>query len=154
MNKSFLNSLLPRDEYKKTKMLYFMAEAFVVNVVLLFTLMGLYYFVGLEIDLAVTLFLSSVLLIGYPYFRYILSGMEHTEVSTEREYKRTRREVVIHAILSGIFFGIAMLVIKGVPNNLYDGMDYIFIPILFTLFYLLFDYVSLRKSYNKNKELD
>ncbi|MCH4985817.1 hypothetical protein AB4G91_10305 [Macrococcoides goetzii] len=154
MNKSFLNGLLPSDEYKKTRILYFMAEALVVNVVLLFVFMSLYYFVSLEIDLGIILFLSSVLLIGYPYFRYILSGMEHTEISTEKEYKRTRKEVVLHAILSGIFFGIVMLVIKGIPNNLYEGMDYIFMSILFAIFYLLFDYISLRKSYNKNKELD
>ncbi|WP_414055632.1 hypothetical protein [Macrococcus equi] len=154
MTKSFLNALLPSDEYKKTRMLYFMAEALVINVILVFIAMTLYYFMHFNINKDLILFLCPMLLIGYPYGRYILSGMEHTEVSTEKEYRRTRKEVMVHALFSGLFFGLAMLIVRGIPHNWSEGIDFIFMPLLFTGFYILFDYVSLRKSYEKNKELD
>lgn len=154
MNRSFLNGLLPSDEYKKTRMLYFMAESLVINIIFLFIMMVLHYFMNFKMELDVILFISAAMLIGYPFFRYILSGMEHTEISTEKEYKKTLKEVILHSILSGVFFGLIMLVIKGVPHNWHDGLDFIFIPILFTGFYLLFEYLSLKSSYKKNKELE
>lgn len=63
MFRSIMNSLLPNDEYKRFRMLFFMAEALILTVIL-FLLLGIivYFFEHLTIPAEVPLFLIMMYL--------------------------------------------------------------------------------------------
>lgn len=85
--KTWLKIFLPDDEYKERQMLIFLAEAAVVQVVLVLALMmidQLFFPMTSKLMLVICLF-SIILYVGV---RYIFSGIEYTEVSTEKEYKK------------------------------------------------------------------
>ncbi|MEI3599119.1 MULTISPECIES: hypothetical protein [unclassified Oceanobacillus] len=153
MIRSFLNAFLPEDEYKRTRILYFMAETTFLTIVILLVLGLLKYFLNINIDTQFILLIGPFLMMGYSYFRYIFSGIEHTEVSDKQDYIKRRRKVVKRSLLVGVIFFIIILIVKGIPGNWEDRLDLIALPILFTIFYFLFDYISLKRSYKKNKDL-
>lgn len=155
MIRSFLNIFLPEDEYKRTRILYFMAETtfLTVIVLLLFGLMK-YVFHIPHLDTEFVVLLSPFLMVAYSYFRYIFSGIEHTEVSSKQDYKKGRRTAGMRALLVGVIFFIIILIIKGIPTNYEEGLDLITLPIIFIVIYFVFDLVSLKRSIKKNKELD
>lgn len=155
MIRSFLKVFLPEDEYKRTRILYFMAETTFLTVGILLLLGLLKYVLHIpHLDTEFILLLSPFLMVGYPYFRYILSGIEHTEVSSKKDYKRGRHVAAKRALLVGVLFFIIILLVKGFPDNYNEGLDLIALPIIFSLIYYVFDLVSLRQSIKKNKELD
>lgn len=155
MIRSFLNAFLPEEEYKRLRVLYFMAETTFLTVVILLLFGLMKYILNFPaLDTEFVVLLGPFLMMAYAYFRYILSGIEHTEVSNEREYKKARRIVVKRSLLVGVIFFVLNFIVKGIPTNYEDGIELIALTILFTLFYFLFDFVSLKRSYKKNGELD
>lgn len=86
--KSWLSFLLPDDEYREKKALYFLSEG---SVILLLFLIGTFfinkYVPNLQLDLELALFLAIWLFIGYVFLRYIISGMEYTTFLRNRLIK-------------------------------------------------------------------
>lgn len=153
MIRSFLNAFLPEDEYKRMRILYFMAETTLLSVIILFLLGFLKYFLNLNLDTEFILLLTPPIMLAYSYFRYVFSGIEHTEVSSKTEYMKKRRAAVVRSLSMGVIFSVIFLIVKGIPNNWYDGIDLIAMPIIFTVLYFLFEMISLKKSYKQNKSL-
>ncbi|MBY0221228.1 MULTISPECIES: hypothetical protein [Sporosarcina] len=155
---SFLNVFLPEDEYKRLRVLYFMAEAaFLMGGLLMLGSALNNYWLKWNLDsteVTFILMMFPMLMVGYTYFRYIFSGIEHTEVSNKRGYKEERRVAGKRALLVGVLFFIIFVIVKGIPTNYYERIDMIALPIVFTLLYFLFDLVSLKRSAKKNNELE
>jgi hypothetical protein len=155
---SFLNVFLPDDEYKRLRVLYFMAEAAFLMIGLLMLGSALNNYLlkwnleGTEVTFILTMI--PMLMVGYTYFRYIFSGIEHTEVLNKQSYKRKRRVAGKRALSVGGIFFILLLIAKGIPKNYDEGMDLIALPVISTLLYFLFDLISLKRSVKKNTELE
>jgi di/tricarboxylate transporter len=107
-----------------------------------------------EVEVTFILMMIPMLMAGYTYFRYIFSGIEHTEVSTKQGYKKERGIVFKRSLLVGVVFFIIHIVVKGFPTNYDEGIDLVALPIIFTFLYFLFELISLKRSAKKNEELD
>lgn len=158
MIRSFLNIFLPEDEYKRLRVLYFMAEAAFLmgGLLMLGSALNNYWLkwdLG-ETEVTFILLMIPMLMMGYTYFRYIFSGIEHTEVSNKQGYKKERRVAGKRALLVGVIFFIILIVVKGIPTNYDEGIDLIALPIIFTFLYFCFDLVSLKRSAKKNDDLE
>lgn len=153
--RSFLNYLLPDDEYKRTRILYFLAESAVILAVglLIFTGLNSYWFEIGDFNLTFTLFLIYIFIIFYVYLRYIFSGIEFTSVYNKKQYKRERQLRVKTAFSSGVVFFLVNFFLKGIPTNLEEWLDIVGPSVLFIVFFILFDFISLKRSFKKNKEL-
>lgn len=158
MIRSFLNAFLPDDEYKRLRVLYFMAEAAF--------LMGGFLIVGSALNnywlqwnfntntVTFILLMIPMVMGAYAFIRYIFSGIEYTEVSNKKDYNKERRAVVKRSLLFGVMFFIIHFIFKGIPANYDEGIDLVVLPIMVIIFYFLFDLFSLKRSIKKNKELD
>lgn len=150
MIRSFLNIFLPEDEYKRLQVLYFMAETTFLAIVI-FLLFGVMKYLlsywNLNVDFIVMI--TPFLMMGYVYLRYIFSGMEFTEVAYQQTYKKSRRSVIISGIVFGLLFGATYFI--PVPGR--KGLEAVAFTVLIAFFYFLFDYISLKRSYKKNKDL-
>ncbi len=108
MIRSFLNAFLPEDEYKRLRVLYFISEAvFLMSGILLLGSALNNYWLKWNLDTGeFTFFLMMipVLMLSYTYIRYIFTGIEYTEVSNKRDYKKERRAVVKRSLLFGVMF--------------------------------------------------
>jgi hypothetical protein len=153
MIRSFLNVFLPEDEHKRTRILYFMAETTFLTVVFLLLFGLMKYILNLHLDTDLLVMISPFLMMAYVYFRYIFSGIEFTDVANKGEYKKQRHVVVKRSLLFGVVFLIIQFIVKETPTNYVEGIELIALPIIAILFYFLFDYISLKRSYKKNREL-
>ncbi|MEK4231337.1 hypothetical protein [Solibacillus sp. FSL H8-0538] len=155
--KTWLKTFLPQDEYKERQMLTFLAEAAVIQVVLILALMmisQLLFSMTSKLMLVICLF-SIILYVGG---RYIFSGSEYTDISTEKEYKKQVKLLRVKSIgFAAIYF------ILGVFFNLFGSVSFFdsrenqleFLIVLAIAGVFLFgtQYISLRSSYMKNKDL-
>lgn len=154
MEKTWISKLLPKDEYREKRMLYFFTEAAIILGVLLvlYTVLALYIPI-LDIPGSIIALLSFMFLMTYITIRSILTGIEHPDVATEKRFKKQKRTSILTAIsFMGIFI-ISSLLIKGIPSNVEDVLDIIGPAFLAAIFFFIINYVSLKKSYKKNKEL-
>ena len=151
--KSWLSFLLPDDEYREKKALYFLSEG---SVILLLFLIGIFiinrYVPNLQIDLEFSLFIAIWIFIGYVFLRYIISGMEYTDISTEKAYKRQLKVIFIKSCGFVIIFNLLYPVFM-LPNSISEWFEIIAVSVIGGLILFLLDYISLKKSYKKNKEL-
>jgi len=130
-----------------------MAETTFLTVVFLLLFGLMKYILNLHLDTDLLVMISPFLMMAYVYFRYIFSGIEFTDVANKGEYKKQRHVVVKHSLLFGVVFLIIQFIVKETPTNYVEGIELIALPIIATLFYFLFDYISLKRSYKKNREL-
>jgi len=151
MIRSFLNIFLPEDEYKRLQVLYIMAETTFLTIVILL-LFGLMKYIlnFLHLDTDFLVMIGPFLMMAYAYFRYIFSGIEFTEVADKQMYKKSRRSIIISGITFGVLFAIVYFIPFG-PKK--EGLEAIAFVGLMAFFYFLFDYISLKRSYKKNKDL-
>ena len=155
--KSWLKIFLPKDEYKERQMLFFLAEAAVLQVILIIILIA--------VDQLFTPLTSKFLLICclafllfYVGLRYILSGIEYTDISTEKDYKaqvkilkiKSLGFIVIYLILAVIFEVVGWV---SLFDSRKEQVDFFIILALAGVLMFVMPYISLRKSYLKNKEL-
>lgn len=151
--KSWLSFLLPDDEYREKKTLYFLSEG---SVVLLLFLIGVFlinrYIPGLQLDVEFSLFIAIWIFIGYVFLRYIFSGMEYTDISTEQAYKRQLKVIMIKSCGFVIAINLGGFVFL-LPNSISEWFKIIAGSVIGGLFLFFVDYISLKKSYKKNKEL-
>ncbi|ELK48059.1 UNVERIFIED_CONTAM: hypothetical protein N8J90_05810 [Halobacillus marinus] len=154
MVQSFLNYFLPKDEYKRSQIVYFMAEAAFLTVLLLLplTLMNNIWWNSQSFN-EISILLTPVFVMAYTYFRYVFKGIEHTDISEEKTYRAQRRLNRKRALFFAAIFMIVLLINNGIPSTGMEILDIAGPVFLGFLFYLLFDYISLKRSYNKNKDL-
>ncbi|PAE17548.1 hypothetical protein CHH91_03300 [Virgibacillus sp. 7505] len=153
MEKTWIQFLLPDDEYKRRNMLVYFAEAAILQLVVMIVLLVISRFDPFPINSVLVLLWMLFGTIAYIWIRYILSGMEFAEIMTEKAYRRERKVIVIKStsFLLIMCAGILLLYIFGMMSVPFiEGLMVTFIAAL-----LLFitNYVSLKRSYQKNKEL-
>ncbi|HLS34806.1 MAG TPA: hypothetical protein VK061_01045 [Bacillota bacterium] len=131
-----------------------MAETTFLTVLMLLIIGSLKYYANLPFDPELLLLLGPFIMNGYTYVRYILSGIEYTNVSNEREYKEQRKKVVIRSLVIGVVFFLILLLFKGILTKLEETIELIVLPILFIIFFILFNFFSLKRSMKKNQDVE
>ena len=155
--KSWLKIFLPQDEYKERQMLNFLAEAAVLQVILILALMIInQLFVPMSSKFLLTICVFSIIL--YVGVRYIFSGIEYTDISTEKEYKKQVKLLRVKSIgFAAIFFILAVFfnLLGSVSffDNREDQLDFFIVLAIAAVFLFGTQYISLRRSYMKNKDL-
>ena len=134
-------------------MLHFLAEAAVLQVILLIGLMMVHQLlVPITPMFMLTVCIFSIIL--YVGGRYIFAGIEYTDICTEADYKR---EVKLLRVKSVGF--VAISVILGIVFYLFGSvslenrMEFLIVFAIAGVFLFSTQYISLRRSYMKNKEL-
>ncbi|MBH0157252.1 DUF3278 domain-containing protein [Fictibacillus sp. 5RED26] len=149
--KSWMSFLLPDDEYKERKMLYFFSEGAILLFLSLFVmLIGNKSF---HLDAQTILLVAMGIFLFYVSGRYILSGIEYTDISTERAYKKELKATIMKTVgFIAIFLTIYLLFI-GVPTSLNKWLEISGLLVSVSVVKFLSTYISLKRSYLKNKEL-
>ncbi|MFS0824690.1 DUF3278 domain-containing protein [Bacillus sp. 1P02SD] len=149
--KSWISFLLPNDEYKKKRMLYFFSEG---SIILLLTLVGMIIFNKyIDIGTETSLLLSIAIFLFYISGRYIMSGIEYTDIATEGAYRKELKHIYVR---TGGFIGVFILlylVVTGIPNNQNEWIEIIALLFSVSLLWFITSFISLKRSYKKNKEL-
>lgn len=150
--KSWISFLIPEDEYKEKKMLYFLSEGAILLVLYMVIMLIINKFADLNIGVILLAGIAVFLL--YIWGRYILSGMAYTDIVTKKEYTKALRTLISRSTTVVILFAIFYLVLTiTIPT--FNGSWYEFLAIVISggAVSFLFDYTSLKRSYKKNKEL-
>lgn len=153
--KTWISFLLPEDEYKQKRMLYFYSEAAIILFLsLIIMLISNRY---LSLDLETVLLLAIAIFLFYVSGRYILSGMEYADISTEKAYKKELRVIFTRTIGFVIIFITIFLpiylIFVTVPSNFNEWIDILGLLISVSAVWILTSYISLRRSFKKNKDL-
>ncbi|MBR7554123.1 hypothetical protein ACFFJI_05085 [Allobacillus sp. GCM10007491] len=143
--KTWLSLFLPTDEYKRQKLLLFIAEGGVLLVLAQF----LSLIIG-PFESSLVPIISIGIFVFYVTFRYIISGMEYTEVATQSDYKKERKNIVMKSLGFGVIFTGLNFLVQGEGFLIIEP---IIMGLLATLFFFLFNWLSLKQSFNKNREL-
>src|SRR5699024_7648226 len=141
-------------EYQEQRILYFIAEAAVLLVAFLF----LYLFVNtfiteLNITGEIIGLLSFLLLFTYVMIRSFSSRIEYYKMATKSRFKKEKRAKLVSSLIFRAVFLIIYIIFKGFPSSGKEIFDIIMPAVFATFFFYLFQYISLNKSYKKNKEL-
>lgn len=101
-----------------------------------------------------------LLSIGIVYFftvyyllRKVFTGLEYPDISSEKGYKKKRKEALTLWLTTFVLFVIANIGQKLLFNPEREWIDIIGISALFLLFLFLIEYFSVRRSYKKNQEI-
>ena len=142
--KTWLSIFLPDDEYKRQQILIYIAEGAALTLIA----MVISLLIGpFELSLSTLLFI--MIFVSYVMIRYIGSGIEYTDVSNQKVYEKERKAVLMKSISFGVLFIIIMLAFEGTDDLLQSVMT----AVLATIFYFLLNFISLKRSYSKNREL-
>lgn len=153
MEKTWIRFLLPEDEYKRRTMLVYFAEAAILLLIAIIILIVLSRFELILMDNLVVLISMMFGAIAYIWIRYILSGMEFAEVMTEKAYRRERKLVVVKSSTYFLVFNgmVSLYYLFGTMEvSLFEGL---MVSTLGALLLFVTNYISLRRSYKKNREL-
>ncbi|MET3728251.1 putative membrane protein YfcA [Fictibacillus halophilus] len=149
--KSWISFLLPDDEYKEKKMLYFLSEgAILLFLSLIVMLIGSK---SVHLDAQTILLIAIGIFLFYVSGRYIVSGIEYTDISTERAYKKELKATIMKTIGFIVIFLTIYLLFIGVPTSLNKWVEIWGLLISVSVVKFLSTYISLKRSYQKNKEL-
>ncbi|QXE01628.1 hypothetical protein [Terribacillus sp. DMT04] len=153
MEKTWIRFLLPDDEYKRRNIMSYFAEAAILQlgvlvIMLILARTGLISMEG-ELVLLLLLFGSA----AYIGIRYILSGMEYTDIMTEKAFQKERKRIVVKSITFFLFFVGAYFLINLSETISTSPIDILGLGITTAVILFITDYASLRRSYQKNKEL-
>lgn len=149
--KSWISFLLPNDEYKEKKILYFFSEgAILLFLSLLVTLISSRF---INFDMQTALFLHVVLFVVYVLGRYIVSGIEFASIATKQEYQKELKVIVIQSAVYTATFMLLYPILSGLPANFSEWLGILGFSTLAGLMVFFINFISLKRSYNKNKEL-
>lgn len=149
--KSWISFLLPNDEYKKKKMLYFFSEGAIILFLSLIVMIICNKYFNLDVETVLLAALATFLF--YVSGRYIVSGIEYTDISTERAYRKELRVIFIRTIRFVVIFMALYLIFINVPTRLDKWFEILGLLISISVVWFLSSYISLKRSYKKNKEL-
>lgn len=149
--KSWISFLLPNDEYKEKKMLYFFSEGAVILFLSLIVMMICNKYFHLDVEIA--LLVAIAIFLFYVSGRYIVSGIEYTDISTERAYKKELKVISIRTIGFVVIYLVCYLIFINLPINFNEWFEMLSLLIGASIIWFLSSYISLIRSYKKNKEL-
>ncbi|SDC44726.1 hypothetical protein SAMN05421663_102448 [Terribacillus halophilus] len=153
MEKTWIRFLLPEDEYKRRTMLVYFAEAAILQLIAVIALIVISRFELIPLDGVIVLMLMMFGTVAYVWIRYILSGMEFAEIMTEKAYRRERKLVVVKSSTYFLVFNgmISLYYLFGpMEVSLVEGL---MVSSLGALLLFVTNFISLRRSYQKNREL-
>lgn len=153
MNTGFLTIFLPEDEYKKQKVITYMAESTFLLIILHAILLILGKSNLLNFNNNTLLFLSIMFPIIYTLVRYTISGIEYANVFTKNDYQKTRKEIIFSSIKFTILFSILWIILIDLPNSNSSWFNLAGMAIFILLFFNLFNIISLKISFIKNKKI-
>ena len=148
--KSWISILLPEDEYKERKMLQFLSEGGVILFLSLIAALVFGRFYALDAELV--LLLHVAIFLFYVLGRYIVSGIEFTDVATDREYKKEMKVILVKSVGFTAMF-ILFTPLFNMSSSTSGWIEIIGVAALAGLFLFIINYVSLKRSFNRNKEL-
>lgn len=154
MEKSWITFLLPKDEYKQTRILYFIAESFFIFIAVLLLTVFSNRFIGvLNEDIALVILIVLISLSGYVLIRYIFSGIEYVNVFDKADYRKELRKMFLNGFKFAIIFLFVSSFLRILDMISFDWFD--ILGVTFTVFILviIMNYISLRFSFKKNMEL-
>ncbi|TRZ38013.1 hypothetical protein CEQ21_21615 [Niallia circulans] len=155
--KSWLTYFLPNDEYKEKQMLVFIAEGAILQIfIVILMLIASNFLTFIQAD--TILLVSSMIFLLYVTARFILSGMEYADITTERAYKKELRAILIKTsvFVSFTLFILGLITIFNVSVLLTNDQNWFafLVLIICTSFFMCSaNYISLKRSFRKNKEL-
>ena len=154
MTKSWLKVFLPTDEYKERQMLYFLAEAAVLAIVIMIGMIAIDALVT-PITGKVVLLVMIAFIILYTGARYIFAGIEYTDVDTEELYKHQRKLLVTKSVIFYSIFISTYVIFNffNLFNMKEDLLELVAVGLLASVFLFGTSYISLKKSYEKNKDI-
>ncbi|SNZ02499.1 hypothetical protein SAMN05421503_0124 [Terribacillus aidingensis] len=153
MENTWIRFLLPDDEYKRRNIMSYFAEAAILQlgVLVIMLILSRTGLISMDSELVLLLLLfGSAAYIG---IRYILSGMEYTDIMTEKAFRKERKRIAVKSITFFLFFvGIySLFYLFGAVST--SPVAILGVSILGAVILFITDYASLRRSYQKNKEL-
>lgn len=138
-------NLLARDEYKQQQISKFIVEGALLQFATSSVMMALFVFTSIEPF--ILLMIPCLIFLFYVLVRYILSGIEFTEVFTKEEYKQMRKKNLIRSLSFSVVFAIQLWLFGR------STVDIIAIALIAGLIWLFMDTISLHKSFRKNQSL-
>ncbi|MCF3943689.1 DUF3278 domain-containing protein [Oceanobacillus alkalisoli] len=149
--KSWISFLLPDDEYKEKKMLYFYAEGAIILFLSLIVMMICNNFFNLEAE---TVLLAAIaIFLFYVTGRYMIAGIEYTDIATKHAYKKELRNISVRTIGFVVIFFALYLIFVNIPSSLHKWGELLGLLISVSTVCFLSSYISLNRSYKKNKKL-
>src|SRR5699024_3785858 len=130
------------------------AEAAIILGGLLFLyLMVTSFITTIDISGDIIALISFGFLLTYIVLRYSFTGIEYPEVATEKRYQKEKRSKIYFSIYFWIVFGIINTISNSIPANLEEILDIVGPATIAAVFFFVLNYLSLKKSYRKNKDL-
>ncbi|MFD2208533.1 DUF3278 domain-containing protein [Virgibacillus halophilus] len=149
--KSWICFLLPDDEYKQQKMLYFYSEGAIILVISLIIMMICNTFFNL--DAGIVLLSSIAIFLFYITARYIVSGIEYTDVATEKAFKKELKVIFVRVISFVVIFALMYIIWSGVPDVRSEWLNMIGLLLSVGLIWFFSSFISLKRSFKKNRDL-
>lgn len=149
--KTWLSFFLPKDEYKEKRMLQFIAEGGIV----LFAAVFILFFVNrfFTVDTEIALFSAVAVFLLYVTGRYTLSGIEYANVATKNAFRRELRFIFTRTFSFVISFLLTYMLLVEFPKTWNHWVDILGLAVTTGMVWIVASYISLKKSYEKNKEL-
>lgn len=148
--KSWLSIFLPKDEYKEKRVLQFLAEGSIILVLsnfILFIINNQY-----PLDAKIAMAIMLIIYLEYVTIRYILSGIEYADVATKEDYKKVIRRIWSRIIVFIILSNVGYLLVE-MPKNIDKWINLWEVTIASSILWVVCDFISLNRSYKKNKTL-
>ncbi|MGY0691876.1 hypothetical protein ACW2QC_03675 [Virgibacillus sp. FSP13] len=145
--KSWISFLLPDDEYKEKMMLYFYCEGALV--LLLSLIVMIIYNTYFDITVVNALLLSIAIFLFYVSTRYVVSGIEYTDVTTTKAYRKELKVIIVRIAVFIISLIVGGLIFTG-PEKWFEVL---WLTLSVSLIWFVASFISLKRSYNKNKDL-
>ncbi|MFP7171722.1 hypothetical protein [Terribacillus sp. 7520-G] len=153
MEKTWLRFLLPDDEYKRRNILVYFAEAAILQLMAILALIVISRFDFILMDGVIVLIGILFGTMAYVWIRYILSGMEFAEVMTEKAYRRERKVIVMKSMSFLVLMCASISVLYLFDRMTVPLIEGLIVSFIGALLLFLTNYVSLKRSYRKNREL-
>src|SRR5689334_22791513 len=116
--RSWIKDLLPNDEYKKQKLLIFLAEGLVISIFISIVFILAQTIFSLNMDASIALFIPVVVSITYVLIGYVGSGTEFANVATSADFQSERRKIVGSSITFGFIFSLLSILVTGLPKTI------------------------------------
>jgi uncharacterized membrane-anchored protein len=148
---TWMSFLLPADEYKEKRLLYFISEGAIIQFISSIVMIICNKFINLGIE---TILLTCIaIFLFYVSGRYIMSGIEYTDVATKKAYTKELKVISIRTVTFVMLYMVVSFLFIGFPADSSDWLDTLGLLLSIGIVMFFFNYISLKRSYKKNREL-
>lgn len=98
-------------------------------------------------------FINIVIPAGYILIRYILSGIEYAAIFTSTDYSKENKRLVKNSFKFFVMFALLTLIFKGIPSDFKETAEIVGVALIAAMMLMLINWLSLKSSYKKNKNL-